>query len=146
MFKSFYAEPLVAAIDPAVVKDAEVFSDVVDMSLYASVEAVLLLGDMPNNTITFRVVACDSNGNNPTATLSGKTFTIGASATANDNTQHYITLTAGELFAKQPTKRYVKFGVVTGDAVTGGAVAAIVRAQSRYYVGESNLDSIGQSA
>ena len=137
--KPYYGNPLIATLDPVVVKNSEVFTDVVDMSVHACVTATLFLGDMPAEGIVFRAVACDANGSNPTATLTGKTVTITASATANDGTQYVIQLTYGDLVSIQPTKRYVKFGVTT-DAGTGGPAAISVHSHPARYQGGASGD------
>jgi len=133
-----YAQmPVVGALNSIVVKNAEAFSTVVNMGVHESVAATLIVGDVASEGITFRCVACDSNGANPTATITGKTIAVTAHASNNDSTQYVINLSAAQLAAAQPTKQYVKFGVVT-DNVVGGPMSIVVQsAGSRYGAGSS---------
>lgn len=138
--KAYGAMPVVGALAPVTVKNSEAFTSVVDMATNLSVAAVLAIGDVASEGITFRCVACDSDGNNPTATLTGKTLTITAHASSNDAKQHVIQLTAGELAAIQSTKRYVKFGVVTDNTV-GGPMSIVVHGVAPRYGAGSSADA-----
>lgn len=118
------------ALKPGTVANSEQFSDVIDLSLFSEVMAVVLLGDMASETIDFRVVKCDSNGANPSATIRNITQ-LAASATANDGKIAVIHLFGDDLNTISQAARYAKFGVVTGGA-TGGPVAICVLGTPRY--------------
>jgi hypothetical protein len=132
---------IVATIDPATIANTEVFSDVVDMSLYHQVLAIALLGNMASETIDVQCYTCDSGGSN--ATLLKKITQLAASATANDNAQAAINVRAEELAAT--SKQYIKFSIVTGGA-TGGPAALVVLAGDAHFqpVAAKNLASVLQ--
>jgi hypothetical protein len=116
---------VIGRVNPQTVANSEKFTDVIDVSKFAEVMAVALLGDMANETVTFTAYACDSAGNNASA-ISGKAKTYSASATANDNVQCAINVKSEQVApASGQTNRYVKFGLVTGGA-TGGPAAVVV--------------------
>lgn len=114
---------VVGVVNPATTANTERFTAAVDMSKFLAVAGVALLGDMANETVTFRAYSCDSDGSNSVAL---KTASLAASASANDNTQHVIGVRAEELLASG--KRYVRFGLVTGGA-TGGPASVVVIAE-----------------
>ena len=131
--------PLIATIDPATVSNTEVFTDVVDMSKYHRVKFTFLLGNMASETITARVVTCDSAGNNAAAF---KTATqLAASATANDNDQIIIEVDGDDLAeGASNADRYVKGGLVTGGA-SGGPACCVVHGEPKQAPG-TNLASV----
>jgi hypothetical protein len=111
---------ILGRINPQTVANTEVFTDVVDLSRFHQALGIALLGNMAAETIDFKCYTCDSDGSNASA-LKAATQ-LAASATANDNAQVAINVRAEDLQAT--SKRYVKFGLVTGGA-TGGPAAAI---------------------
>jgi hypothetical protein len=132
---------ILGTIDPQTVANTEKFSDVIDMNTFHQVLAIAMTGDMASETIDFKCYTCDSDGTNATAL---KTATqLAASASANDNAQVAISVRADDLVAT--SKRYIKFGLVTGGA-TGGAAAAVVLGVDGRYAPESasNLATVKQ--
>lgn len=107
-------------LSPVTVVNSEVFSGVVDLSVYHQVMGILLLGNMASEAIDFKAYRCDSDGGNAVALKSATQ--LAASASANDSKQVVINVTANDLIAS--SARYVKFGVVTGDS-TGGPAAIV---------------------
>lgn len=124
---------LVGTIDPQTVANVEKFSDVIDMSKFDQVLAVALTGDMAAETIDFKCYTCDSGGSNATALKSATQ--LAAHATTNDNSQIVMAVKAGELAATD--KRYVKFGLVTGNTV-GGACGVAIFALARLGITSGN--------
>lgn len=123
---------VVGTIDPQTVVNSEVFSDVVDMSKFAELMAVFLLGNMANETITATLYYCDSDGGNAVA-ISGKQLALSASASANDNTQVQMNLKAEEVITTSlQTKRYVKAGLVTGNSSGGPAAVLLLGMNPRF--------------
>ncbi len=119
---------LIGTIDPQTVSNTEVFTDVIDHGKFEQVAFVFALGNMASETITARVVTCDSAGNNAAAY---KTATqLSASATANDNDQIIIISRAEDLPQGTNTDQYIKGGLVTGGA-TGGPSACMAFGRSR---------------
>lgn len=132
---------ILATIDPATVANSEVFTDVIDMNLFNQVYAIALLGNMAAETIDFKCYYCDSDGNNATA-LKAATQ-LAAHASNNDNAQVGISVRADELVAN--SKRYVKFGLVTGGATGGPAAVVVLGSDPRYQPASgSNLASVKQ--
>lgn len=115
-------------LDPATVANSEVFTSVVDMSKYHQVMAILALGNMANETIDFKCYRCDANGSNA---VSLKTATqLTASASANDNKQVVMNVTADELIASGA--QYVKFSAVTGNSTGGPAAIVVLGVDARF--------------
>ena len=110
---------VVGRVNPQTVANAEKFTDVVDMSKFREVMGIALLGDMAAETIDFKCYTCDSDGSNATA-LTAATQ-LAAHATNNDNKQIVINVKSDHV---TNTKRYVKFGLVTGGA-TGGPACVV---------------------
>ncbi len=111
---------VVATVDPKTVANTIQYTDVIDMADMDQVMAIALTGDMAAETIDFACYYCDSDGGNP-ASLKAATQ-LAAHASNNDNSQIVICVKASELLAAG--KRYVKFGLVTGNS-TGGAAAVV---------------------
>lgn len=134
---------LVGTLDPVTVVNSEVFSDVIDMSKYAEVMGVLLLGNMANETVDFKCYYCDSGGSNAAALKSATQ--LAASAAANDGGQVIIGVRADDLNGIAESKRYIKFGVVTGGASGGPASIAVFANPSRYSVAaDIDLSTVAQ--
>lgn len=115
---------VIATSDPQTHANVEKFTDVIDMSKYDQVMGIALTGDMASETIDFRVVKCDSDGNNPVA-LKAATQ-LAANASANDNSQSIIIVRASDLNAVNEASRYIKFGLFTGGATGGPAAIAVI--------------------
>jgi len=112
---------VVGTVDPQTVANVEKFTDVVDMSKWHEACFVALLGDMANETITFTVYESANSDGSSGSAITGKTTSLSASASANDNTQIQVNLKGEELGSG---KRYVRAGLVTGNS-TGGPAAVL---------------------
>jgi hypothetical protein len=110
---------VVGRIDPQTVANTQLYTDVIDMSKWREVMGIALLGNMASETIDFKAYTCDNDGSNATALVSATQ--LAASASANDNKQIVINLRSEHV---TNTKRYVKFGLVTGGA-TGGPACVV---------------------
>lgn len=128
---------LVGTVDPQTVANVEKFTDVVDVASYHQVLGIAVLGNIASETIDFKAYRCDSAGNNAVALKSATQ--LGASASANDNTQVVINVTADELIASGA--QYVKFGLVTGDTSGGPACVVALGVDGRFGP-VSNLASV----
>lgn len=132
---------ILGRINPQTVANTEVFTDVVDLSRFHQALGIALLGNMAAETIDFKCYTCDSDGSNASA-LKAATQ-LAASATANDNAQVVISMRAEDLQAA--SKRYVKFGLVTGGATGGPAAAIALGVDARYEMASAdNLVSVKQ--
>jgi hypothetical protein len=119
---------LVGVVNPQTVANTEVFSGVVDLGAYHQALGIALLGNMPSETIDFKCYRCDADGSNAVAVKSATQ--LAASASANDNRQILINLTADELMASGA--EYIKFGLVTGGATGGPACVVALGVDSRF--------------
>lgn len=130
---------VVGTIDPATVANTEVFTDVVDVSLFHQLFAIALLGNMASETIDFKCYRCASDGSSAVALKSATQ--LAASASANDNAQSIIGIRSEDLAASGA--RYVKFGLVTGGA-TGGPASVLVLGVDPHFnpASASNLASV----
>jgi hypothetical protein len=126
---------LVGTIDPVVVVNSEVFTDVVDMGANQQCLAVAMLGNMAAETIDFKAYSCDSDGNNAAAITGRAATQLAAHATNNDGKQMVINIRDTDLLASG--KQHVKFGLVTGGA-TGGPAGVAVLASARQGQGSAN--------
>ncbi len=144
MFTQHLGELLavVGTIDPQTCANSEKFTDVVDMSKYDQVIAIACYGDMASETITFRAVTCDSGGSTPVA-LKAPTA-LGASASANDNTQQIIVVRSADLNANAESDRYVKFGLVTGGASGGPASVLVLGVPHQGVASASDLSTVAE--
>lgn len=132
---------ILGRINPQTVASTEVFTDVVDLSRFHQAIGIALLGNMAAETIDFRCYSCDSDGGNATALKSATQ--LPGSATANDNAQVAINVRAEDLQAA--SKRYVKFGLVTGGATGGPAAAIALGVDARFEMASAdNLASVKQ--
>jgi len=120
---------LCGTLDPVDVVNSEVFTDVIDMSKFHKVLATLLIGDVAAETVIFRCVTCDSDGNNVAALKTCDT--LGAHATTNDNTQSMIEVDGADLPGTTNADRYIKFGVVT-SSTSGGPMSIAVQGESKH--------------
>lgn len=119
---------LVGVVNPQTVANTELFSGVIDLAAYHQALGIALLGNMASETIDFKCYRCDADGSNAVAIKSATQ--LAASATANDNKQILINLTADELMASQA--QYIKFGLVTGGATGGPACVVGLGVDSRF--------------
>lgn len=119
---------LAGTIDPATVVNSEVFTDVVDVSKYNQVVGICLLGNMSSETIDFKCYRCAANGSSAVALKSAAQ--LGASASANDNTQLMINVRSDDLIAAGA--QYVKFGLVTGNSSGGPAAVVALGVDPRF--------------
>ena len=132
---------ILGRINPQTVANTEVFTDVVDLSRFHQALGIALLGNMAAENIDFKCYTCDSDGSNASA-LKAATQ-LAASATANDNAQVVISMRVEDLQAT--SKRYVKFGLVTGGATGGPAAAIALGVDARFEMASAdNLVSVKQ--
>lgn len=132
---------VVGTIDPATVANSEQFTDVIDMSKFHQVLGIALLGNMAAETIDFKCYYCDSDGNNAAALKSATQ--LAAHASNNDATQIAINVRADDLVAQ--SKRYIKFGLVTGGATGGPAAVVALGTDARFSpASDSDLASVVQ--
>jgi hypothetical protein len=130
---------LLGTIDPQTVINTQVYTDVIDLSLFHEALGICLLGNMASETIDFKAYYCDSDGNNAVALKSATQ--LAASATANDNKQILINIKTEDL--QSVSKRYVKFGLVTGSNTGGPAAVLALGLLPRYGPGNSsNLNTV----
>lgn len=132
---------ILGRINPQTVANTELFTDVVDLSRFHQAIGIALLGNMAAETIDFKCYSCDSDGSNATALKSATQ--LPSSATANDNAQVAISVRAEDLQAS--SKRYIKFGLVTGGATGGPAAAIALGVDGRFEMASAdNLASVKQ--
>ena len=132
---------ILGRINPQTVANTELFTDVVDLSRFHQAIGIALLGNMAAETIDFKCYSCDSDGSNATALKSATQ--LPSSATANDNAQVAISVRAEDLQAG--SKRYIKFGLVTGGATGGPAAAIVLGVDARFEMASAdNLASVKQ--
>jgi hypothetical protein len=132
---------ILGRINPQTVANTELFTDVVDLSRFHQALGVALLGNMAAETIDFKCYTCDSDGSN--ASVLKSATQLAGSATANDNAQVAINVRAEDLQAT--SKRYVKFGLVTGGATGGLAAAIALGVDARFEMASAdNLASVKQ--
>ena len=119
--KAYEMAAVIGTIDPqASITSTEKFTDVIDMSKWDQVLFVFMLGDCGDDDIVCRVVTCDSGGTNAAAFKTADT--LSADASANDNDQVVISVSAEDLAGgSSNANRYVKGGIV---AATNTIIAA----------------------
>lgn len=113
---------VVATIDPASITGAEVFSDPIDMGVWESVMATLLVGNSGGGTIDLKVYQCAYDGSAATAAIKSIVQWTDSSST-NDNSQAVMGFRADEMPAAGAA-RFAKFGLTIGS--TGGPAALVV--------------------
>lgn len=132
---------ILGRISPQTVANTEVFTDVLDMARFHQAIGIALLGNMAAETIDFKCYTCDSDGSNANALKSATQ--LPSSASANDNAQVAISIRAEDL--QSTSKRYVKFGLVTGGATGGPAAAIALGVDARFEMASAdNLASVKQ--
>jgi hypothetical protein len=135
MQQPFESLTLSGRVNPQTVASTEKFTDVVDMSKFEHCLGIALLGDMAAETIDFKAYYCDSDGTNATALKSATQ--LAAHASNNDNKQILINVRVEEL---PISKRYLKFGLVTGSSTGGPACVVALGCRPRY--GPANDDKL----
>lgn len=93
----------------------------VDMSLFKKVYAVLVLGDMANETVDFRLESAAADNFSGTVTTRVAATQLAANASNNDNKQIILELDNSQVAGD----RYVRGRGVTGNT-TGGNVAMLI--------------------
>ncbi len=120
---------------------SEKFTHVIDMSKFHKALFTFMLGDMPAENITARVVTCDAGGTNVAPLKTATTLT--GDLTANDNKQILIEVDGNDLAdGGENADRYIKGGLTIGGA--GGVAAAAVQVWSKHYPADkyANLASV----
>lgn len=124
---------VVSTIDPQTVANVEKAGDYVDMGAWESVMFIFLTGDMPAETVDFKLEQATSSGGAGKKDLVTATQ-LAASATTSDNSQVVLEVRAEELDQANGF-RYVRPRMITGGA-TGGPCACVgLGFNSRYGVG-----------
>lgn len=122
--KGYEIGTLIGTIDPQSVTTTEVFTDVIDMTDFDEVTFYFMTGASGADDIVARVVTCDSGGTNAAAFKTAST--LSGSATANDNVQIIVNVTAEDLAGGSTNAdRYVKGGIVSASNATLAACAVI---------------------
>lgn len=123
--KAYEMAALIGTIDPQSIGTTEVFTDVVDMSKWDQVLFIFMIGVAGNtDDLVARVVTCDSGGTNAAAFKTATT--LSGHATANDNDQIIISVSAEDLAGgSMNANRYVKGGFVGMSDGTLAACAVI---------------------
>jgi len=118
---------VIATIDPQTITNAEVFSDVIDMSKYDKVMAIFMGGNMAaDGSMICRAATCDSGGTNAASLKTASTVAAGT-----DLTQVVIEVDNQDLAGGGTNaNRYIKFGIVS--AGSGGPVACCVLGKAKY--------------
>ena len=130
---------LIAASDPATMANTQKLSDVVDMSKFHRVMAVLMLGDMANETIDFSLQSDSASAFNVDVQTVVAATQLAASAAANDGAQIILQCHAADLPAGH---RYLRARGITGGA-TGGPAAIALFGEPRFS-SEANLASVAE--
>jgi hypothetical protein len=125
---------VIGTVDPQTVANTEKFTDVIDINNWHQVLGVALIGDVAAETVDFKAYTCDSDGNNAAALKS--CTQLAAHASNNDNKQLVINIRSEDLVAT--SKRYIKFGLVTGGATGGPAAVLALGCCARYEPANAN--------
>jgi hypothetical protein len=128
---------VIAVRSPATMANVQVLSDVVDMSKYRTVIAILLLGDMAAETIDFSLQTDSASAFNVDVQTLVAATQLAASAANNDNKQVVLQAVVEKM---KPGHRYLRARGITG-AGTGGPAAIILLGEPRYS-SEANLASV----
>lgn len=128
---------ILATRDPATMNSTPVLSDVVDMSKYRSVYAILLLGDMAAETIDFSLQTDTVSAfNNDVQTLVAATQ-LAAHASNNDGKAIVLQANAEKMKAGH---RFLRARGVTGNT-TGGPASIVLLGEPRFS-NEGNLADV----
>lgn len=132
---------VIATIDPIIITVTELFSDVINMSRWDQVVGIAITGDLAASTVDFKAYQCVAAGTSAVALKSCAQLT--SSATANDNAQLVLSVSANELGpANTGLNYYIKFGLVfSGSGGVGGVV--VLGCPNRYdTAGQTDLASV----
>jgi len=122
---------------PATMLNVQVFSDVVDMSKYRTVVAILLLGDMAAETIDFSLQTDSAAAFNVDVQTLVTATQLAANAGNNDNKQIVLQAVVEKM---KSGHRYLRARGITGNNV-GGPAAMILLGEPRYS-NEANLATV----
>lgn len=128
---------VIAARSPATMANAQVLSDVVDMSKYRTVMAILMLGDMAAETIDFSLQTDSAQAFNVDVQTLVAATQLAANAANNDNKQLVLQAVVEKM---KPGHRFLRARGITGGA-TGGNAAILLIGEPRYS-NEANLASV----
>jgi hypothetical protein len=130
---------VIAVRNPATLNSTPGLSDVVDMSKYRSVMAILLLGDMAAETIDFSLQTDSASAFNVDVQTLVAATQLAAHASNNDNKQIILHAVVEKMKAGH---RYLRARAVTGNT-TGGPAAMILLGEPRYS-NEANLSAVAE--
>jgi hypothetical protein len=134
---------VVSIRNPATQANTEGLSTAVDMSKHDQVAFFLLLGDMSNETVDFRIEVSETSNFTPTKETLVAATQLAADASANDNKQLVLSCRASDLMAKGQNFRYARGRAVTGNTSGGPAAILGVAVDSRHEPGsDSDLASV----
>jgi hypothetical protein len=122
---------------PAAMANVQVLSDVVDMSKYRAVLAILLLGDMAAETIDFSLQTDSAQAFNVDVQTLVAATQLAANATNNDNKQIVLQAVVEKM---KPGHRFLRARAITGN--TAGGPASIILLGEPRYSNEANLVSV----
>lgn len=128
---------VIAVRSPATMLNVQVFSDVVDMSKYRTVIAILLLGDMAAETIDFSLQTDTVAAFNVDVQTLVAATQLAASAANNDSKQIVLQAVVEKM---KPGHRFLRARGITGNNV-GGPASIILLGEPRYS-NEANLASV----
>ena len=128
---------VIAARSPATMANAQVLSDVVDMSKYRTVMAILMLGDMAAETIDFSLQTDSAQAFNVDVQTLVAATQLAANAANNDNKQLVLQAVVEKM---KPGHRFLRARGITGGA-TGGPASIILIGEPRYS-NEANLATV----
>ena len=128
---------VIAVRSPATMANVQVLSDVVDMSKYRMVMAILLLGDMAAETIDFSLQTDSAAAFNVDVQTLVAATQLAAHASNNDSKQIVLQAVVEKM---KPGHRYLRARGITGNT-TGGPAAIILLGEPRYS-SEANLASV----
>jgi hypothetical protein len=123
--------------NPATLNSTPGLSDVVDMSKYRAVMAILLLGDMAAETIDFSLQTDSASAFNVDVQTLVAATQLAAHASNNDNKQIVLQAVVEKM---KPGHRYLRARGVTGNT-TGGPASIILLGEPRYS-NEANLAAV----
>lgn len=128
---------LIATVDPKTVTSTGAQSDVIDMSKYRRVMAVLLIGNMTAETVDFKLESDSAAAFNVSAADVVAATQLAAHASNNDNDQIILECNAEDL---PDGDRYLRADVETGDS-SGGPVCIAIFGEPRFS-NEADLASV----
>lgn len=108
--------------NPLTANSTATFSTTIDMSLWARISVIALLGDMANETVDVRIETDTVDSFNDDLTTLVAATQLAASASANDNKQVILEAAAASF---PDGHRYARVRIATGDT-TGGPAAMVI--------------------